>query len=102
MEIKTLILKEIACGKPLNGNEEKPDWPCGDFLEQEQNKNGRWIGQYYFCKECHEKAKKILEYFNELLNSFWRDGSEDIAEVRENHTLINLIKQSYKGGKNGK
>lgn len=48
-----------GCGKAINGNEEKPDWNCGEFMEQDYDyENHRELGQYYYCEKCLNKFKE--------------------------------------------
>jgi len=46
-----------GCGKDIGGI------PCGEFIEEGTNEDGRSFGNYYYCEECHKKFKEI---FNKL------------------------------------
>lgn len=47
-----MTANKMGCGNPINGDTKKPDWWCGDSLDEEGG------NEPFFCTKCHEKGEK--------------------------------------------
>lgn len=102
MEAERMILNIISCGKLFDDD----SWVCGDFLEQEVDKEGRSLGQCHFCEECHKKAEAIIEIVLKLLDEMpvvkiLKDGSQ-VPFKEENAVILTAFKQEFRKRLEGK